>query len=851
MRAELSRYSDVNAAAYEVWYGLSYFVPADWVTDQTNLFDIVNQWHDNTWGTSDGEEYKSPFDFSIDGDKWKWQVRYGAGSGLNGGYAGTVEKGKWIDFVFHIKFVKTGTDGLVEIWKDGVKAVTYNGAVGYNHYYAPFFKMGMYKWPWNPQDLACCGNTNSTQHILYIANLRMGNANATYDDVAPTITTVPANQAPVANAGSNKTITLPTNSATLTGSASSDADGTIASYQWQQISGPSASTLSSVSTVSITVSALQAGIYTYKLIVTDNDNATATANVTVTVNAAPVNQAPVANAGSNKTITLPTNSATLTGSASTDADGTITSYQWQQVSGPSASTLSSASAASITVSALQAGVYTYKLTVTDNDNATATATVTVTVNAAPANQAPVANAGSNKTITLPTNSATLTGSASTDAEGAIASYQWQQVSGPSASTLSSASTASITVSALQAGLYTYRLTVTDNDNATATDDVSVTVKESNKAPVANAGSNRKIKLPASSTTLDGSLSADPDGTISALEWQQLSGPSTSSLSSTSASVITVSNLNEGVYTYSLKVIDNDSAIDTAIVTVTVDKAANQAPVANAGSNKMITLPANSATLNGDASADADGTISAYQWQQVSGPSISTLSSVTAVNITVSALQAGVYTYSLTVRDNDNAIATATVTVTVNSPANIDPIANAGEDQIIPVTVNSGTLSAEKSSDPDGTIISYQWQQVSGPGNTVFSSKTEKKITISNLLAGDYVYKLTIKDNRNAIASDTVRIAVADNFRNYDKAFAVYPNPAQDVINIRLLNEKAGKSQIDIFDMSGQKVLASTSVTKPAGAFTVTIPVSQLRPGSYVVGITTIGYKRISTNFLKL
>ena len=49
----------------------------------------------------------------------------------------------------------------------------------------------------------------------------------------------------------------------------------------------------------------------------------------------------------------------------------------------------------------------------------------------------------------------------------IATYQWQQVSGPSASTLSATNTANITVSNLQAGVYTYRLTVTDNDGATA------------------------------------------------------------------------------------------------------------------------------------------------------------------------------------------------------------------------------------------------------------------------------------------------------------------------------------------------------------------------------------------------
>jgi hypothetical protein len=54
--------------------------------------------------------------------------------------------------------------------------------------------------------------------------------------------------------------------------------------------------------------------------VTDDDGATNNDDVQVTVNAATVNQIPVANAGSDIIITLPTNSANITGSGS-DADG--------------------------------------------------------------------------------------------------------------------------------------------------------------------------------------------------------------------------------------------------------------------------------------------------------------------------------------------------------------------------------------------------------------------------------------------------------------------------------------------------------------------------------------------------
>jgi hypothetical protein len=93
------------------------------------------------------------------------------------------------------------------------------------------------------------------------------------------------NVAPVANAGPDKTITLPTNSVALSGSGS-DADGSIASYSWSKVSGPSGSSFSSTTSASTTVSGLVQGTYVFRLTVTDNLGATGSDDVTVTVNGA-------------------------------------------------------------------------------------------------------------------------------------------------------------------------------------------------------------------------------------------------------------------------------------------------------------------------------------------------------------------------------------------------------------------------------------------------------------------------------------------------------------------------------------------------------------------------------------
>ena len=190
----------------------------------------------------------------------------------------------------------------------------------------------------------------------------------------------PANQNPTANAGNDQTITLPTNTASLNGSGN-DPDGSISSYAWTQISGPSSAGISSPSQSSTTVNNLVQGVYQFQLRVTDNLGATGTDVVQVTVNAAaPANQNPTANAGNDQTITLPTNTASLNGSGS-DPDGSISSYAWTQISGPSSAGISSATQGSTTINNLVQGVYQFQLRVTDNLGATGTDVVQVTVNA--------------------------------------------------------------------------------------------------------------------------------------------------------------------------------------------------------------------------------------------------------------------------------------------------------------------------------------------------------------------------------------------------------------------------------------------------------------------------------------
>ena len=269
------------------------------------------------------------------------------------------------------------------------------------------------------------------------------------------------NLVPTATAGADVSSSLSSNTITLSGSGS-DGDGTITGYSWVKISGPAA-TLTNIATSNLSVSNYTSGTYIFKFTVTDNNGNTDTDYVKVTVS--DVSSAPVANAGANKLIKLPTTSATIAGSA-TD-NGTITAYRWTKISG-AACTMSNTTSASLKISALTSGQYVFRLTVTDNDGQTASDDVTVNVDAPP-----VVNAGADASIALPTSSITLHATA-TDADGTIVKYLWSKYSGPNLKGGTNGS-ASYSVTNLVAGTYVFKLAVTDNLGAVSYDYVTVNV----------------------------------------------------------------------------------------------------------------------------------------------------------------------------------------------------------------------------------------------------------------------------------------------------------------------------------------------------------------------------------------
>lgn len=658
---------------------------------------------------------------------------------------------------------------------------------------------------------------------IYVFKLTVTDNDGATATSSLTVTVLPRiNQAPSADAGQNQTITLPTNAVTLNGSGT-DNDGTIVSFAWTKTSGGTA-TIVYASSSSTVVNNLAEGTYTFKLTVTDNDGATASSTVQVTVLPRP-NQAPSANAGANQTITLPTNSVTLIGTG-TDADGIISAYSWRKVSGPAA-TITSANAATTTVTQMVEGTYVFELKVTDNSGATATANVTVTVLPRP-NEAPTAFAGNDQTITLPVNSVTLSGSG-IDSDGLITAYSWVKTAGGTA-TINNANSSVTTVTGLVEGTYTFTLTVMDNSGATATASVRVTVlPRPNQLPVANAGNDQTITLPRNYVTLVGT-GTDADGSIVSYAWRKTSGPA-ATLTNTSQSSTTVTNMLEGVYTFKLTVTDNSGATATDEIQVTVLPRRNEVPFVSAGENITITLPVNTVTLNGSAS-DEDGTIVSYNWIKSSGGAATIASPFTATT-QVTNLEEGTYEFTLTATDNDGANVSSSVTVIVLPRINQAPSANAGNDQTITLPVNYVTLSGS-GSDADGNIVAYNWRKTAGAVANIVTPNSATT-TVSGLVQGSYTFELKVTDNSGATATSTVRVTVLPRENSLPVAFAGFNQTITLPVNSTTLYGSGTDTDGTIAFYNWQQV--SGAPANIASFSSASTAISGLTEGVYIFKLT--------------
>jgi len=339
------------------------------------------------------------------------------------------------------------------------------------------------------------------------------------------------NDLPNANAGNDKTVTKD-DTVTFDASYSTDTVGGIVSYEWREEG-------TILSTSKIFSKIYTDGIHTITLKVIDRYGRYDSDEIKITVTIPPI-----ANAGADRLVYEGTR-VLLNGSNSTDSDGRIVSYKWAEGS-------EIYNTAQSFEKVFPIGVHTITLTVTDNDGSTGSDTVDIEVlklEKAP----PIADAGTDIVVDID-EIVVLNASDSSDRDGSIISYQWLE----NGAVLSNAISFNTTFSA---GKHIITLIVTDDDNLTGNDTIIVTVLAPNVAPVANAGTDFNVPQ-GDYANLDGTQSSDLDGTIVLYEWKE-----NGKILSTNKS-FTI-RMGVGVHHIELAVTDNNEAVSTDTVTITV------------------------------------------------------------------------------------------------------------------------------------------------------------------------------------------------------------------------------------------------------------------------------------------
>uniref|UniRef100_A0A8D2ZG13 KIAA0319 like n=1 Tax=Scophthalmus maximus TaxID=52904 RepID=A0A8D2ZG13_SCOMX len=378
----------------------------------------------------------------------------------------------------------------------------------------------------------------------------------------------------------------------------------------------------------------------------------------------------------------------------------------------------------------------------------------------------VVSAGKSVEVTLPRNEVELNAYVvPTPPNGTNYAFDWSLITHPKdySGEMEGKHSETLKLSRLTVGLYEFEVTA-NGDGAQGEGYVNVTVKPEprvNKPPVAIVSPKfQEISLPTSSTVIDGSQSTDDDKVVAWL-WEEVKGPLREEKVSADTAVLTLTKLVPGNYTFSLTVTDSDGATNSTQATLSVNKAKDYQPVANAGPNQVIQLPRNSITLYGNQSADDHDSLS-YEWSlsPASKDKVVEMQGVRTPILQLSAMQEGDYTFQLTVTDSAGQQDTAQVTVIVQPENNKPPVADAGPEKELTLPVDRTTLDGSKSSD-DQKIATYHWKQTSGPADLKIENADGAVATVTGLQVGRYEFTLTVTDDRKLQSTDTVTVIVRE------------------------------------------------------------------------------------------
>ena len=273
---------------------------------------------------------------------------------------------------------------------------------------------------------------------------------------------------------------------------------------------------------------------------------------------------------------------------------------------------------------------------------------------------------------------------------------------------------------------------------------------------------------------DASLSSSDAGEITQFEWDW---DGDDVYDDTTTSPYMTHSYTEGTYEPQMRITDATGQTARAMPGKIVVDPPNVAPTADASVSPSVGDAPLEVNADASASADSDGTIDVYEWDWGDGSALDYGETATHTYAT-----AGLFTGTLSVTDSDGATDSDTFSVVVH---NGSPTADFS---VTPGTGEPGVtvfaFDASSSHDPDGTLVSYEWD-FDGDG-TYDATETSAYAIHTYAATGSYTPVLQVTDD--AGDTDTYTLATpieVSDAPNVDPvaAFTVTPSSGDKPLDV--------------------------------------------------------------------
>ncbi len=591
---------------------------------------------------------------------------------------------------------------------------------------------------------------------VFTWNSRNGLCTPLSDEVVVTVV-------PAASAGTNQTICGAT-ATTLTGNANTLGDWTIVSpTQTTEVITKTGDNTASVSGL------IPGTLYTFKYTLSAAEACALSKEATVTVDVKA--NATAANAGVNESVCITNATTTLTLAGNQPSVG---SGVWTGSAG--SGTITTNTLYNTTVTNVPPGIHTYTWTIS-NGTCTSADYVVIRVSRVVAK-----SAGDDQSICGTT--ATMAAEAVTSGVGT-----WSQTDGPNIATITSTISNTTTMTGLVQGTYVFRWTISDGTCSSVYDEMTLQVNSAATTPL--AGDDQTL-CNVTNTNLEGNTITNGNGV-----WSKVSGP-TCTISNVNSPTSGITGMTPGTYVFRWTASNGSCSELTDDVTIL-----NNYPPTTAAAGADIRVCMYSA-FNLAANTPSVGTGS---WSQVSGNTIN-FTNASSPTTTITGAVAGSYTFRWSITNGNCSASTDDVNLIIDASVT-EP--NAGEDQSI--SLATATMAANTITSGSGL-----WTKVSGPLGATITDDTSPTTTITNLLAGTYVFRWTAT-NGTCTSYDNVSIIVSEK-QTYD----IYATQSFTACNLTW--SKGSRTSRVVFMKEG-----TGSTTSPVNSTTYTPSTNWLSKGS--------------------